>query len=399
MTRPVVFVAHQASRTGSPAVLLTFVRWLDEHTDLDFEIVVWRGGPLVEEFRDVALTDVVHPDDGRSLARLVDTPSLPTPARMAGRAARATRLHARLRRLSGARLLYLNSAESGQLLRFVDPRGARVVSHVHELEMALTNSMPEEPHRHRWLRRTDRFVAVSDRVAENLVRNHAVAPDRIERHYEFLDTTAVTAPPVGAVEAVRRRLGVPAGAPVVGASGTRGWRKGFDLFLQLAHGVRRRPGGDGAHLVWLGGDDAGPEPARLAEDVRRLGLPNLHVIDTVADPLAWFAACDVFVLTSREDPYPLVCLEAGLLGRPVVAFDCGGMSELLDGDNGIVVPSLDVEAMADTVAALLAAPERRARLGRRLAGDVRERHDVSVAAPALHDLIERELRAVSATRR
>jgi glycosyltransferase involved in cell wall biosynthesis len=391
VTAPVVFVAHQASRTGSPAVLLTFVRWLRDHSDLDFEILVWRGGPLVADFAAVAPTDVVMAADGPSLARLVDTPALPAPVRRTGRAARAVRLRQRLRRLGTAELLWLNSAESGQVLRYVDPPATRVVSHVHELEMALTNSMPERAHREHWLARTDRFVAVADRVAADLVEHHGIDPDRIERHYEFLDAGAVTPPPKRDVRAVRRGLGVGPDVPLVGASGTRGWRKGFDLFLQLARSLACRPGGDGAHLVWLGGDDVGAEPARLADDVRRLGLPNHHVVDTVDDPRPWFGAFDVFVLTSREDPYPLVCLEAGLLGRPVVAFDCGGMTELLDGDNGIVVPALAVEAMADEVTGLLADPGRRDRLGERLGADVRARHDVSVAAPPLYELLARQL--------
>jgi glycosyltransferase involved in cell wall biosynthesis len=394
----VVFVAHQASRTGSPAVLLTFLRWVRDHQDLDFEVLVWRGGPLVEDFAEVGPTTVVQAAGTRSLGRVVDTPSLPSLVRRTGRTARAVRLRRRLGGLADARLLYLNSAESGQLLRFVDPPGAGVISHVHELDRALRTSMPEPDHRRHWLDRTNRFVAVADCVAENLTRNHGIDPSRVERHYEFVDVARMSGPSPDASGALRDRLGLPPDARIVGASGTREWRKGFDLFLQLARSLGHRLGEGMVHLVWLGGDDTGPEAARLTADLAQLDMANVHAVDTVDDPRDWFAAFDVFVLTSREDPFPLVCLEAGLLGRPVVAFDCGGMTELLDGTNGLIVPPLDVEAMAEAVAGLLRSSERRRDLGARLDRDVRARHDVSVAAPALADLVQRELHAAGSRR-
>jgi glycosyltransferase involved in cell wall biosynthesis len=73
---------------------------------------------------------------------------------------------------------------------------------------------------------------------------------------------------------------------------------------------------------------------------------------------------DIMTLTSRADPFPLVVLEAMLLGTPVVAFNVGGVSEQI-GDAGIVVPSGDVEGMANAVIELTRDPHHRRELGRR----------------------------------
>src|SRR5260370_1398386 len=45
----VTFVTYEASRTGSPILLLRFLRWLREHADLDVEVVCWRPRPPGEQ--------------------------------------------------------------------------------------------------------------------------------------------------------------------------------------------------------------------------------------------------------------------------------------------------------------------------------------------------------------
>jgi glycosyltransferase involved in cell wall biosynthesis len=101
-------------------------------------------------------------------------------------------------------------------------------------------------------------------------------------------------------------------------------------------------------------------------------------------------AADVFVLTSREDPYPLVCLEAAALEKPIVCFaGAGGMPEFVENDCGFVVPYLDIAAMGDHVVSLLDAPDLRVVIGRAARRKVSERHDVGKAAPRILEIIER----------
>ena len=57
----------------------------------------------------------------------------------------------------------------------------------------------------------------------------------------------------------------------------------------------------------------------------------------------YFSIFDVFALMFREDPFPLVCLEAALLEKPNLCFArAGGASELVESDSGFVVPYLDL---------------------------------------------------------
>jgi glycosyltransferase involved in cell wall biosynthesis len=98
----------------------------------------------------------------------------------------------------------------------------------------------------------------------------------------------------------------------------------------------------------------------------------------------------VFALVSREDPFPLVMLEAAFAGKPVVCFEgAGGAPEFVEPDAGFVVPYLDVGAMADRVAQLLRSEDLRLQLGQRGHDKVRRQHDVEIAGPQILGVIER----------
>src|SRR5258708_19046169 len=49
----VLFVSHDASRTGSPLVLLTLQRWLQSNADIDIRTLLLEGGPMEADFAAV----------------------------------------------------------------------------------------------------------------------------------------------------------------------------------------------------------------------------------------------------------------------------------------------------------------------------------------------------------
>jgi glycosyltransferase involved in cell wall biosynthesis len=189
---------------------------------------------------------------------------------------------------------------------------------------------------------------------------------------------------------VREELKIPANAYVIGGSGTTDWRKSPDLFVQLARALQKRMAPKEVHFVWVGGDASGPEFGMLWHDVRRIGLePFVHFVGHRENPRDYFAAFDAFALTSREDPYPLVVLEAAALGLPILGFEkSGGIGEFVENDAGFMVPYLDVEAMSARAAELLSDENLRRKLGARAREKAAQRHDVSVAAPRIVNIIE-----------
>lgn len=377
MTGPdVVLVSHEATRTGAPMNLLHLTRWVAEHRDSTVAVLAMDGGPLVERFEQVAPTVVLGSVAQARLPRLLDALRL----RWAASKARGVMVRWRARPLRNPRLVYLNSLTSLRALHLLG-RPQHVVTHVHEMEMAIRLSLrPGE-----WdelVRRTDLFIAASHAVAD-VLRARGV-PDKVVRvHHEFIATDVVPAsPPERAAD--RKALGIPEDAAVVGGAGVLEWRKGPDLFVGLAAELARRRT-PAPHLVWVGGRHEGPMWERVAHDIEAAGLTaTVHLLADLPDPARWFSQFDVFALTSREDPYPLVCLEVALLEVPTVCFGTAGTAELVrDGEAGRAVAHLDLDAMAAAVLDLLDHADERARAGRAAAQLVREHHDVAVAAPVL----------------
>jgi glycosyltransferase involved in cell wall biosynthesis len=106
-----------------------------------------------------------------------------------------------------------------------------------------------------------------------------------------------------------------------------------------------------ADLVVLGD---GPLMRPLASLVREYGLAGrvrLLGRRPNAEVAAWMSAADVLCLPSLREGCPNVVLEALASGRPVVASNVGGVPELLDKDNGLLVPPGQPEQLGEALAA------------------------------------------------
>jgi glycosyltransferase involved in cell wall biosynthesis len=395
----VQFVTYEASRTGSPLLLLRFLRWLRDEGSLELDVICWRGGPLMDAFAEIAPTKALAPLGRRTAVETLAVGAGEVGLAAAGRRVEAARLALALRGRPGADLLYLNGVPSFTALAHLDTGGAPILGHVHELEFALGRSLPaDEAH---LLDRADRYVAVSTAVADNLVANHGIDRTAVAVCHGFVDDQPAPnrgSVPNDASAELRRRLGIPPDAPVVGAMGDLIWRKGPDLFVHLAAAVTRSSPSEqpAPHFVWVGGAPADGRGDELTRDIAGLGLTgHVHLVGEQDRPGDWHRLFDVFALTSREDPFPLVVLEAAQHEVPVVAFRQGGAPELLTPEDapadtaaGVVVGALDVAAMAEAVRGLLDDPDRARAMGRAGAGRVRDHHVTSVAAPKLYAQIQ-----------
>jgi glycosyltransferase involved in cell wall biosynthesis len=375
----VLFISHDAYRTGAPMVLLHFLKWFKANTSIPFIILLKdANGELREEFEELAPVMTWSQSSlEKANEAVIDS----------------IREHLGHTHIG---LIYSNTITNGKVLAGLSNLHSPVICHVHELEYWIDHKI--EPDNMRLVKEhTHHYIAVSQAVKHNLIENVKIPEEKIDVVHEFIPTQYELEDQSAEPERIRNRLKIPKDALVIGACGTPDWRKGSDLFIQLARSVLRRPLDRPVHFIWVGGEvgrkNGGPKLAALMYDVKRAHLEkHIHFVGNQSDPLNYFATFDVFVLVSREDPFPIVNLEAASLGKPIVCFDgSGGAPEFVEEDCGFVVPYLDLDAMADRVVELLRHPELKQRLGQQAARKVRERHDVTTAAPKILNIIQRFL--------
>lgn len=363
----ILFVSHDASRTGVPMTLLTLMRWLHTTGNAEMALLLAGEGELLPHFKKIAPVQVID----------------------------LSQLKQSLTVSFKADVVYYNGVYSAMIFQSLAAGQSASICHVHELEYAIqTLSWPKK---HPDLfGRFDRVVACANAVRDNLVGNRAVPAERIDVVHEFVPHALISAcaNAPGAYEKVRTEMNLSPNALIVSCVASCEWRKGPDLFVQLAHAVVRRCPELPVVFVWVGGSPHSHDTFRFNYDQSR--LPDLKgrifCLPPQSDPSRFFAGMDIFVLPSREDPFPLVCLEAAACGKPIVCFDkAGGMPELVRDDAGVVVPYLDLDAMADAVIRLLRDPQVRKTFGEAASQRVRDQHDVSVCGAMILQSIERAI--------
>lgn len=332
MSRRLLVVAPHATRTGSTKVLLGLLDRLGTALDRPMAVHVQADGPWLDALRSHGAP--LEPGEVPAVA-LVNSS------------------------LAAAAVLDL-------------PDGVPALVYVHEVGTALGQLPPDAV---LGLRRAERVLAVSEAAAADL-RRLEVPAERIAIVPPLL--VAPEAPSAEAVEGVRSSLGLAAGHRLVVGCGEASERKGTDLFVEVAAHLSSHPE---VHLAWVGRRLRAAARV-LDHDVEACGLGGrVTWIDDLDDPIPMLAAADLLVMTSRDDPQPLVPLEAAFVGTPTVAFDVGGLHDLADAGAVASVPFPDTEAMASRVVELVGAPGEGAVLAAACVVRARARQAPEVVVP------------------
>jgi glycosyltransferase involved in cell wall biosynthesis len=127
--------------------------------------------------------------------------------------------------------------------------------------------------------------------------------------------TAASEAPAAEARNARGAAFARGGRLVVGMCGHASARKGADTFLETALAAPQ------CDFLWVGAWRPDETADNIAlEKFEREAPDNLYVAGSVDNPYPYMRQMDLFFLSSREDPNPLVVGEALLLGVPILAF-------------------------------------------------------------------------------
>jgi glycosyltransferase involved in cell wall biosynthesis len=294
-TGSILLVGHDAYRHGAQLLLLNVARQLRSF-GFRVAILLLRGGPMEDEYR--AVSDYFRIIDGpRMLEETLGSPEL-----------------------SAYQVAITNTVVSGRVVPALKARSYKVVSLVHEMANLVRERNLEESCAD-IARFSDAVVFAADRVKRDFetVVGRPVASGRVWPQGIYKPPVETSATPA---KASRRKV------PVITNLGYADMRKGYDLFVSLADYFAAN--GIPGEFVWIGNVDPS-----LKEWVKPAGANFKHVSFT-DDVYGHLRRADVFFLTSREDPFPTVALEALAVGVPVVCYaGTGGIADLV-GSNEIL---------------------------------------------------------------
>jgi glycosyltransferase involved in cell wall biosynthesis len=202
--------------------------------------------------------------------------------------------------------------------------------------------------------RIGRVIAVSQALAEWSSRQLHIPASQVCYMPNFVCETLLDAKPVV--------LPGEVGSRIACVANLRSQKDHLNLIRAMALVIQRTPQ---AHLLLIG--DAG-DPTYLAlirgEITRQRLEHQVSILGHRDDVPAVLQSCDIGVLSSASEGFPLALMEYGMAKLPVVATRVGQCPEILDdGKAGVLVAAGSPEALSDALNVLLSSPERRATLG------------------------------------
>jgi glycosyltransferase involved in cell wall biosynthesis len=325
-----LLIGHDAFPSGAQQNLLAQGRVLRHSFGVDIQFLLLEGGKLEDAYHQVGPMTVASSE--------------------------AT-LRVRLKTLAGQGFTYaiINTTAASHVLPLVRAAGIDPIVLVHELPHIIREKNLIAGARAALQARLVLFAAA-------FVRDELLTVLGVE------STEGTLILPQGSYKAIsyssaagagpRAEFGLTERDKLVIGVGYADMRKGFDLFLQLWRLLRAPATGKRRGrvcLVWIGDIDPGLKDWLGTEIADAEATGTFRMAGYRDDMGALFSAADAFALTSREDPFPTVVLEALSAGLPVVAFDrSGGIPDMLrETRQGVVVPYGDLTAMAASITAQL----------------------------------------------
>jgi len=343
MYRKVLFISHDDSRTGAPILLLNLcnaISQIDPSVKVHF-LLKNSCGQIHKRFVENGITFVLNYEKknhnilNRIYNRIIKK-----------RFFFREEIILKKMNLKSYDLILSNTITNGDILPLIRKYyDGVIVSYIHELKMAsnfFTNKVLIE----KLIANSNYFAYPSSAVKDFLNYSYLISSDKMFYLPYYIPKEQYIANQPNSMKSNN--------CFVIGGCGTTDWRKGFDVFILLVNFCKEKYPDLNLKFVWKGAIN-GIELSRAYYDIEKAGLREIIELHYADDNMnAFWQSLDIFLLTSREDPFPLVVLEAAKNKIPTIAFnESGGATEFISTNAGVLVPYLSIEAMAEAIIKLV----------------------------------------------
>ena len=322
----VLFISHEASRTGAPLVLLSLLKSIKkEFPQIEAHLLLRQGGELMDEFEQCA--KIVRLHRKKSLWQRAKRKIL--------RNKHPYQLDLEQLNTTGYDCIFANSMVSLPLaITLKNELLCPLILYVHEASFqikAIGTSLSN-------IYKCDKIIVASELVKQAIVNEYGVDPTQMLVVYPHTDNIPINTVPTATP--------TPSYCFTIGLSGAGSWNKGVDILPYVIKECEARHPDFNCHFIWVGD---------IPNDIRTDLIPctekhKLTITGVVESPIEYYRQFDVFLLLSREESFSLASVENIQLGKPVVCMDGAvGITDMVGRDAMVVVPYLSVVSIADAL--------------------------------------------------
>jgi hypothetical protein len=336
----IAFICHDANLTGAPKLGFDVANYMSRNNEV--VMIVKKDGPLLRfpEYKS-AFSNILNVNTSHEVAHLT----------LSQRLAIARDII----REEKPDLLYVNSVASSDWCAAGKECNIPVVLHSHEMRNELLSLESINIFKRDLPRYVDLLITVSDAAEADIIEQCSLPFKRI-----FSSKAGVNFQKIGELANVRdfeqpknifdQKL--QNDKPLISMCGIASKRKGSDIFFQVAKHLGQ------FNFLWIGPWNSGEAFGNIAlNDYRKNTIENFYTTNETHNPYPYFKLTDLFVLTSREDPNPLVVMEAIFLSKLCMGFsNTGGSKHLLNRFGVLLQGEITVERLTSIIKKILQDP-------------------------------------------
>lgn len=339
----IIVVVHEAQPAGAAMLSLNIVQTINRQTEFEPVAIILRGGPMEGEFQKECETYCLGEQSYDTLNNSEYLDSI-------------------LAQLAeeGVSYAMCNSVVTGITIPFLKKYDFKIIAMVHEMPTSIAAYNFTEAAKNVAMH-AEHIVFAAEYVKDGFINAFSCDPDKCEIIQQGMYTPSIInrwEEKRAYQDALRQRLHLDEDDVIVMGCGVGNFRKGVDLFGRIA--IKAMTENPRIHFVWLGTVD-NEFKSWINNDLKKYNLLNrVHWMPFQDQPAEVFAGADIYALTSREDPYPSVVMEAMAHFAPVIAFaEAGGAPEAITEAGGRVIPYGDCDAFANAILELVSNNQER----------------------------------------
>lgn len=324
----IILVSHSGGQGGAEVLLENIAKEMVKQC-VDVIIFSRGDGPIIKRYKAIAPTYVLDTVENTIMA---------------------------IEKFSsfGYKKVVLNTIVNGDLISEFKKNNYKVVSLVHELP-GVIKMLKCEDRVLEIAKNADEVVFPANYVKEKfetmakVETNSNIKPQGLYMKYNNYNK-------INGKKYMSQKYNIPLKNKIIMNAGLGEYRKGFDLFAKVAKKFEN----ENITFLWVGTVD---ETLECNKKINNLIMPGF--ISDRNEFVRFYEASDVFVLTSREDPFPSVVLEAFNASLPVIAFkDAGGFQDIVrDNISGYLVDYENTDMIIEKIKFLIENEDKRLELG------------------------------------